>query len=456
MIRKALDSPLGAYNGTVEVVSHEGGLALSALNLVHDKTGAVIRSKARFVPRNLYTFTSNGRPLGWTGPAKLVRESPRVSAVYGEKAVVASPSTLNGNGSAAAANAATVESWSQSGIEARKRVQRVGMAIYAAASAAHNETVQTCRRVGDGLYAAALAQAADEKSRAAWGARIAKAIADAAALVPVNPLDNLLTWLRARDHRGNSLNVGLVGPAGCGKSAIAQLAADRLGVPFYCDSFNRETPPYQLTGRREPLADGTFGYIPSQFVTAYENGGLYCADEFDAADANSVLTLNMALANGHMMVAERVGNERAVRHPNFYMVATLNTYGSGSRVYCGREELDEATIDRFQFVGVDYDVEYEATICESYRDRLADAEIAEVVDFRDAIRKAINSGSLRRVWSTRRLDAWLAARSAGISLSTLAREYFAAWSIADRQAAASQGVAFAAVPGATTAARTTY
>lgn len=437
MTRKALDSPLGAYTGTVEVVSHEGGVALSALDLVHEKTGAAIRPKARFVPRNLYNFTSNGRPLGWTGRVRLVRESPRVSAVYGEKVLVASPKTL-------------------AAVFPNLTARRIGAGIADAAFRQQYEADQMIASFCQGMYLAGRAAALDNIERGAWFGRIVKAIADAAALVPVSPLDNLMTWLTARDHRGNSLNVGLVGPAGCGKSTLAQLAAEKLGVPFYCDSFNRETPPYQLTGRREPLADGTFGYIPSQFVTAYENGGLYCADEFDAADANSVLTLNMALANGHMMVAERVGNERAVRHENFYMVATLNTYGSGSRVYCGREELDEATIDRFQFVGVDYDVEYEATVCESYRGRLSDSEIAEVVDFRDAIRKAINSGTLRRVWSTRRLDAWLAARAAGIPLSTLAREYFAAWSIADRQAAASHGVAFAAVPGAAPAARTTY
>jgi len=243
-------------------------------------------------------------------------------------------------------------------------------------------------------------------------------------------LARLLHYMQARDNHGHTLNLMMVGPAGCGKSTLAQLAAEKLQLPFYADSFNRDTPPWQLLGKKEPTGAPEWEYMTTAFVTAYEQGGIYLADEMDAADANTLLTLNMALAGNQMMVPERNGATVAKRHKDFHCLAACNTYGSGSRVYVGREELDEATLSRFTPLSVDYDRQYEATLLN------ASVHGAEIGAFRDAMRTAINKCYLRRVFSTRHLSQWIALRDAGISMQEITAEFFMPWSAIDRTAAA--------------------
>ena len=77
---------------------------------------------------------------------------------------------------------------------------------------------------------------------------------------------------------------------------------------------------------------------------------------------------------------------------------------------------------------------------ESYRGVISDAQLAQLADFRTAVRDVINSSSLRRVFSTRKLTNWLALLAIGETFASLAAEYFSAWSVADLQAAAAKGL----------------
>ena len=244
-------------------------------------------------------------------------------------------------------------------------------------------------------------------------------------------IDKLVRYLQVRDHDGYHLNLALVGPAGCGKSTVARIAAERLGVPFYSDSFNRDTPPWQLTGQYKPLGNDTWGFVSTQFIQAYEHGGVYLADELDAADANTLLTLNMALANGHMNVPERHDGPVARRHPEFQFIAAMNTFGHGAdRVYAGREQLDEATLDRLTMISVDYDQEYE----NAFIDTLSSDSKQHLLAIRAAVRDTIDTAKLRRVLSTRRLIAWGALLDNGFSIHEITGEFFATWSDNDRKA----------------------
>src|SRR5580704_15242120 len=410
MTRKSLDSPLGQYKGRAIVVAHEGHSALSLWGMVHTATGSQpIRNAARFVPANMPYHA-----LGTVLDVTLVRQSPRKSLLT-SLTVVDSDSDTGLNASDAERFAKTVADAKSADTTAIDDDAAAG----AAAAAAE--------------FAAAQAQAA---------AGLAARNADAS-LVPQSALDELCQRMTARDYRGYRLNHALVGPSGCGKSTIAALAAERFGARFGFDSFGQETAKYELMGRREPAADGNgFVYLTSTFVDFYENGGVYLADEFDAADANTVLAFNAALANGHMFCSERIGNERVVRHADFHFIAAVNTWGTGSRVYVGRNELDTATLDRLNFMTVDYDIEYEAGLLEGARARgvLRDSDLIELADFRTAIREVINASGLRRVYSTRKLSDWIALREAGITLAKLRADYFGAWSVADTQSAAQRGL----------------
>ncbi len=79
--RRAFSSPPGRYVGIVEIVKHEGGLALSAVELRSAKDGQLVRQSTRFAPQNLDRFVK-GKRVGWRGPAVLTRRSARASFVF--------------------------------------------------------------------------------------------------------------------------------------------------------------------------------------------------------------------------------------------------------------------------------------------------------------------------------------------------------------------------------------
>lgn len=179
--------------------------------------------------------------------------------------------------------------------------------------------------------------------------------------------------------------VMMVGPAGCGKTTIAETAAVALAFDFYITSVVNDT--HELLG----FIDGYGNYHGSPFRSAYENGGIWCADEIDAWDAASLLVANSALANGLCTFPDRQTPIR--RHDNFRMVATANTFGTGAdRVYVGRNELDAASLDRFAVVDVDYDLELE---------RMFAAGRDDWLEYVWKVRKAVTAKKIRHVVSSR-------------------------------------------------------
>jgi cobaltochelatase CobS len=156
-------------------------------------------------------------------------------------------------------------------------------------------------------------------------------------------------------------------------------------------------------------------------VRCYEDGGVFLFDEIDAADSNTLLVLNSALANGQMALANRPDAPVARKHPDFVAIAAANTFGTGAdRQYVGRNQLDESTLDRFRIgqVEMDYDPDEEAALCpdDDLRTRL------------QGYREAIRANRLRRVVSTRFLrDAFVMTR-AGDSDADIDAALFAGWS----------------------------
>jgi hypothetical protein len=217
-------------------------------------------------------------------------------------------------------------------------------------------------------------------------------------------------------------NVLLVGPAGSGKTHLASQVADALGLTFAHISCSAGMSEGQLTGRLLPIGDGgRFEYVRSEFVRCYEDGGVFLFDEIDAADSNTLLVLNSALANGQMALANRPDEPVAVKHPDFVAIAAANTFGTGAdRQYVGRNQLDESTLDRFRIgqVEMDYDAEVEKSLCpdDELRTRLQ--------GYRDSIR--INR--LRRIVSTRFLRDAFVMKQAGDSDAEIDAALFAGWS----------------------------
>ena len=196
-------------------------------------------------------------------------------------------------------------------------------------------------------------------------------------------------------------NIMLVGPTGSGKSHVAHQVACSLFpesvVDGWCQSFGAINyvdgmPPSHLTGRMILNEEGGMVYVPSQFVKVFKEGGIFLGDEQDNADPNTLLVINTALANGYIVIAET--GETIRKHEDFVYIGSMNTYGRGAdRLYVGRNQLDEATLDRFRsgMVEFGYDTALERSLCpdEGLLNRLWD------------IREKVVNHRLERVVSTR-------------------------------------------------------
>lgn len=211
--------------------------------------------------------------------------------------------------------------------------------------------------------------------------------------------------------------VYLAGPAGSGKTTLASQIAESLKRDFSHISCSAGLSEAHLLGRM--LFDGT--YVASDFVTAYENGGVFLFDEIDAADNNTLLVINSALANNRLSVPNRKEKPHAIRHENFICLCAGNTWGSGSTEYHGRNHLDAAFLDRFSVskVEIDYDRDLEREIAGDY---------TEMADRLWKIRDDIKNKKLRRLVSTRAFVSGCRQRKAGKSTTEILNTFSIGWS----------------------------
>ena len=189
------------------------------------------------------------------------------------------------------------------------------------------------------------------------------------------------------------LNAYLVGPAGTGKSTIAENVAKALGLEFYSMSCGPQTPESRLWGYMD--ANGNF--VETSFYHAFKSGAVFLLDEIDNGHGGILATLNSVLANGF---ATFPNGETVYRHKDFVVLCGANTFGTGATAqFVGRNALDAATLDRFVFVEVPVDEALESAILDSIgcETRLAQQWLAIV---RKA-RKNVEAHGLRVVVSPR-------------------------------------------------------
>ncbi|MEQ8849847.1 AAA family ATPase [Botrimarina sp.] len=215
------------------------------------------------------------------------------------------------------------------------------------------------------------------------------------------------------------------GPTGSGKSFLARQAAQAIGLEFYTMSCSIGMTEGALLGRSQPEGEnGSFVYTRTPFMRAYEDGGLFLLDEIDAADSGVLLCVNNAIANGFLDLPGRHRKPRAEQHPDFRIMAAANTYGRGaSRMYVGRNPLDESTLDRFRanVIPVDYSRELETKLWSA---RGCDENLLQVLW---EWRKRIETNQMERVLSTRFIEDAADLLAAGIPWKEVADSYFCGW-----------------------------
>ena len=227
------------------------------------------------------------------------------------------------------------------------------------------------------------------------------------------------------------LNCMLVGPAGSGKTTLAEQAAKSLGLRFAFISCSAGMSEGQLTGRLLPVgAGGKFVYVSAEFVEVYENGGLFLLDEIDAADPNVLIVMNAAIAGAKLALPNRPEKPYAEKHADCYLICAANTFGSGAdAVYVGRNQLDGATLSRFAcgVIPVDYDRELEGLLCNS-------TPLKTIVW---KLRDLCQQRKFRRVVGTRELLAGQKMLNAGFTLTEVFESLIVSWSADEQRAARS-------------------
>ena len=195
---------------------------------------------------------------------------------------------------------------------------------------------------------------------------------------------------------GAGMHVYLPGPPGTGKSHMAEQVANTLGWKFGAISLGPTTPESRLWGGmdanghfHEPLLIQCLRYAQDN----PEHGAIFCLDEMDNGHSGIIATLNSLMANGWVTAPNgdiiRVG-------ANFSFIACANTYGTGPTAeFSGRNKLDAATLDRFQYVPVPTDLNVESTMVNAWLEPLDDgARIAEdwLAAWRTARKNAADNG----------------------------------------------------------------
>ena len=180
--------------------------------------------------------------------------------------------------------------------------------------------------------------------------------------------------------------VYLTGKAGTGKNVICKQVAKALGLDFYFT--NAVTQEYKLTGFID--ANGT--YQSTQFYQAFTKGGLFFLDEMDASIPETLVILNAAIANRYFDFP----TGKVDAHPDFRVVAAGNTVGTGAdSEYTGRYCLDEASLDRFAMVEINYSQQIE--------EALSNGDSA-LVNFAHMFRDVTDKASMKCLFSYRTIS----------------------------------------------------
>lgn len=224
-------------------------------------------------------------------------------------------------------------------------------------------------------------------------------------------------------------NVLIVGPAGCGKTHLCEQIAKALDRRFGMLSGSAGASESQIMGWLLPSEGGRFEYQASEFIECYEGGNsIFLFDEYDAFDGNMLLCANSALANGHITVPQRLGNQRVKRGENVGIIATANTFGTGADpIYSGRNQLDGATLDRFIVVEMTYDQALESDMAK------AAGLTANQIERFHSLRSKVEKAGLLRVISTRALRKIISNMRVGMEYGAALQDLTTGWSADEKQ-----------------------
>lgn len=178
------------------------------------------------------------------------------------------------------------------------------------------------------------------------------------------------------------------GPSGCGKTTLVHQVAARLGWGVEQITLSNKSESVELIGHTA-LRHGELVFEYGPLVRAMLEGEILILNEIDLMSPGDLAALNDVLEGRPLTV---VGNCGEIIRPDafFRVIATANTRGSGdsSGFYSGVRLLNQAFLDRWRFLELDYPCPgVEKKVLQSCCPQLEDAHADKLVKLAAELRR---------------------------------------------------------------------
>lgn len=186
--------------------------------------------------------------------------------------------------------------------------------------------------------------------------------------------DRVFLWLKA------GYPMHLIGPTGCGKTALAIKVAEKLGRPMIWINGDEATTTTDLVGGYSRIETTSVHdryihkvykgkdtiepvWVNNPLALACKNGYTLIYNEFSRAKANANNVLLGVLEEGILELPTCYGVERFIKvHPDFRLILTSNNIE-----YAGVHKPQDALLDRLASIHMDYyDEETETKIVDAH------------------------------------------------------------------------------------------
>ena len=141
-------------------------------------------------------------------------------------------------------------------------------------------------------------------------------------------------------------NILLTGETGLGKTMSLEAVAFLLSYPYISVNLNGGTTTESLIGQWIPSGSG-FEWVDGLLTKMVRYGGLFVAEEINAANPETSFVLFPLLDRKRQMILTDNKGEIINAHPDFVFAATMNP---ADPEYTGVQKLNKALFDRFQIV----------------------------------------------------------------------------------------------------------
>jgi len=154
-------------------------------------------------------------------------------------------------------------------------------------------------------------------------------------------IDRINSGAEGVEAIGNDyINILLVGRPATGKTTTANAVGAMTKLPVYEIPFSKNTEEDTIEGKNK-VVNGQIDFVETEFLKAYEHGGIIVCEEINLADPAVVMgALGQAIE--YPFVVMKDGYKPVRRHPLCVIIGTMNTGTAGSK------QLNQALSSRFK------------------------------------------------------------------------------------------------------------